>query len=564
MLEELHVQNYALIESAEIRFTKRLNVLTGETGAGKSILVGALGLILGKKADTSVVREGTDEAVVSAVIDIRSSEFVKKWLSEKSIQDEDGRIIIRRTVRSTGRGIVFIQSTPVTLEDIRTITQDLFDMHGQHQHQSLLSNDNQRRLLDQYGGLEDDVAALRAVFNEWTAQKKRFENITRSQQEREREIELLEHAIKEIDEAGLKKGEEEDVERELKLLAQHEKFFTKINTFKNLTSGRKSLIDVFSDARTVLGEMIDIDPGLSSLYKRMDEAYYEVDDIIDSVVSYADKMLFDPGRLTWCEDRLALIHRLEKKYGPSFDDIFVYRNEAESKLEDLRNSSFEKDKILARIKELEALIKKEAQSISLRRKEAAVKLQDEILKNILELGMSKADFKVEITGLGSNKNSCGPNGLEKVEFMITPNAGEPLKKLKNIASGGEISRIMLAIKTVLAEIDDVQSLIFDEIDTGIGGEIAIAVGKHMKRIARNKQVLTITHLATIASFADNHIRVEKNIRDGRTITAFTTVTEENRVSEIARMLSGDTSSDASVRHAEQLIDQYGAMPKDEL
>ncbi len=561
MLEELSVRNYALIEQAQLEFGRGLNVLSGETGAGKSILVGALSLLYGGKADIEAIRTGADEAVVSGVFVVEGNPDTKAWLHERGIEAEDGRVLVRRTVKRTGRGPIYLQATPTTRAELAEFSSLVLDLHGQHEHQSLLSEDQHRKLLDRYAGIESEVLDLQQRFQAMTSARRRYDELVAAEQNRERERELLEFAVNEIFEAQLQPGEEEELEHERKILSQHEKLFAQLEqSYSALAESKGGAVLRMREARTSLSTASEIDESLAHAAQRLDSLFYDLEDLAEELRGHHQTIEFTPERLEACEDRLALIHRLEKKYGRSIEDVLRYCEEAQEKLTALENFETEKASLAEEIGVYEQQVRSLAQKVSTTRAKAAERLSSVILEVLHTLGMANATFEVLLTRKQSadGKPICGSTGIDAVAFMIAPNTGEPLKPLRNIASGGEISRVMLAIKTILAENDAISCLVFDEVDAGIGGQVAVAVGEHLRALARMKQVLCITPLATIAARADNHIRVEKGVEGDRTVTRIGEISGEERKREIARMLAGDREAEVSLSHAEELLLRYGS------
>lgn len=558
MLEELTVQNYALIDRLSISFRPGFNVLTGETGAGKSILAGALGLIHGSPGDTGSIRTGAEEAIVSATFRVSGNPSALAWLSEHDIAPEDGFVLIRRSVKKTGRGSIYIQSAPVTRGDLETFTALIFDMHGQHEHQSLLDETNHRRILDDYGGLGDVAGRVASRFSELSDLRRRLEALETGERDRLRQVDMLEYAIREIDDARLKAGEEEELEREKTLLSQHEKLYGLLEgAYEALGESRNGALAYLRKARGMLSSASDIDQVLGPQSNRLDDLFYELEDVAETVRDRLGSLTFSPGRLDEVADRLAFIHRLEKKYGSSIPEILSYRDEAAGTLEGLENAEANKEALTRGIKQVEAALREDATELSRRRSATAKDLEERITAILRTLGMAKTGFEIAVE---KRRNASGAvvftsAGFDDVYFRLTPNVGEPPKPLRRIASGGEISRVMLAIKTVLAQTDPIGTLVFDEIDTGIGGEVALAVGSHLAELARHKQVLCITHLASIAARADVHVRVEKRESAGRTITRVESVEGEGRVEEIARMLAGDREGSTSRTHARELLER---------
>lgn len=561
MLEELVVQNYALIDRLQVRFSPGLNILTGETGAGKSILIGALGLILGMKADTGAIRAGTEEIDVSGIVKPDNNPDVQTWMEEKGIAAENNSIIIRRVVKKNGKGMIYVQSTPFTLAALRELTGMLFDLHGQHEHQSLLSPENHRRLLDHYGNITAAVTAFSALYARLLKVREEHAALIAEQRERVRKVELLEYAIQEIEDAKLTVGEEEQLRQEQNLLANHERLIQLVEEVYGATAeSRGGALSNLRQARGLLAEIVKIDSHLNDSNQQLENVFFELEDFVENLGRYKGSINFDPARLEKIEERLDLIKRLEKKYGGTIEEVLAHLEESRRALEGIQNSDATQKKLEEQITGQEKELKARAANITHLRKQAAGGLQEKIVGELKQLGMPKVRFQVQIEDRTSDSGKVlyAGTGKDKVEFLIAPNLGEPFKKLVQIASGGELSRIMLAIKTVLAESDHINSLIFDEVDAGIGGEVAIAVGERLRGLAKSKQVLCITHLATIAVQADNHIKVEKITQADRTVTRVSPVTGLERQEEIARMLAGDRTGDTSLKHAQELLKKYSS------
>ena len=560
MLEELVVRNYALIDRLQVRFSAGLNVLTGETGAGKSILIGALGLILGLKADTESIRAGSSEIDVSGVIKLDKDPDILAWMKEQGVDPENDTIIIRRVVKKNGKGTIYVQSSPFTLSSLRELTGLLFDLHGQHEHQSLLSSENHRRLLDHYGGFTGAVEEFGFKYSRLLKLREEHTALIADQRERQRKVELLEYAIQEIQEARLKQGEEEELKKELNLLANHERLIHLVEEVYSATAeSRGGALSSLRQARGWIAEILKIDPQLGDSGKQLENVFFELEDFVETVGGYKAGIHFDPSRLDKIEERLDLIKRLEKKYGSTIEEVHGHLEDSQRELEAIQRSDASRQKLEEEIAGLEKQLRQQAAEITERRSTAASGLQEKIVAELKQLGMPKVGFQVQIQDRTSSggKVLYSSTGKDQVEFLISPNLGEPFKKLVQIASGGELARIMLAIKSVLAESDHIDTLIFDEVDAGIGGEVAIAVGERLKKLSGRKQVLCVTHLATIAVRADNHIKVEKITQGQRTVTRVKPVGGAERREEIARMLAGDKTGGTSLKHAEELLQKYG-------
>ncbi len=555
MIEELHIRNLALIEEKTVQFKKGLNILTGETGAGKSVLIGALGLVLGGKADNSFIRTGCDEGEVTALFSIESSD-VRDWLKEHDLDTEDGTLILRRKVRAGGRGAVYIQSRPFTMAELNELGSLLVDVHGQHDHQSLFHIDQHRRFLDQSGHLEQTNREVQYLFGSLKEKTEEIAGVRKALEDIEKEREFLSFAASEIEDADLKEGEEEEIRASLRRMEQAEDLYSTVDTLLSLLpESRGGVMGPLRQALNFFGKLGDMDPASRELSDRFSNAFYELEDISDSVSSLNDELSFSPEEKEALEDRLAVIKKICRKYGSDLDEVQAYGNECRSKLEQLDNSSGNLERLNAERDELEKTLIDKAVALSDERKKAGRALEEKVAEVLRSLGMPSAHFSVGITQKTGSQGQalCGLNGIDRVEFLFSANRGEPLKALREVASGGEISRVMLAIKSALAGGGGIPVLVFDEIDAGIGGEIGSAIGKHMKKLASFHQILCITHLASIAVYADNHIKVEKNEQEDRTLTDLFALEGSRKVSEIARMLSGDSEGDASLSHAEELL-----------
>jgi DNA repair protein RecN (Recombination protein N) len=575
MLEELSIRNYALIDSITLSFRPGFNVLSGETGAGKSIIVGSLSFLLGGKAETDVIRTGCDEAGVSAVISVKKNNAeVTDWLKGRDIECEEDTIVVRRNIKTSGRGSAYIQNVPVTRQDLSDFMAFLFDLHGQHNHESLLKKENHRRYLDRFAGIEDDVLAFYKVFLELTEKLKTMDASLKTEKEREERLEILNYAVDEITKAAIHPGETRELENELQKLSDFEKLAGFIQSAAdNFFDGEQSVLSLARKTKNSVDNASAVDSSLSEIYRRLENLYYEAEDIAGDFRSYRDNLTFDPRRLEEVNERLALLYKLKKKYvktetqasvetGGEEEAILSYMGEAKAEIEALCGAEENREKLKQEISAIEKDIKVKAQSLRQKRTGAAEKLGALITGILKNLGMPNAGFQVKVTPKQQDgQPSIGPWGAEDVEFLISANTGEPLKELARIASGGELSRVMLAIKTALLseernEAAEVETLVFDEIDTGIGGEVALKVGEYLTKIGRFKQIFCVTHLASIAVRADNHFKVEKRTEGGRTYTGIGPLSAEGRRKEIARMLAGDAGS-AALAHADDLMKKYG-------
>lgn len=559
MLEDLTVKDFALIDSVSLEFSRGFSILTGETGAGKSILIGSLTFLLGGKASMDLIRTGADEARVSGTIFLEpNARSAREWLSDHGIQPENDRVLLRRALRTNGKSASWIEDTPITRAELVEFTSLLVDIHGQHEHQSLLRIEEHRRFLDAFAGIEDEVRAFTAYYSELAAKRKLRDEMSTSEKERAEKAELLRFAIDEITAAKLSPSEEDDLSAEEQRLSQHEKLFAVLEQLTESLSASDGSVPKLNRSRSWLETISSIDPSLSPLLSRLESAYYELDDIADSLRQYHAGLAFDPSRLEFIQERLSVIYKLKKKYGATVPDVITYVESAETQLVQLESWESNRKQVEQEIADLERTVYRAGTLLSEKRRQASEALEKQVEEILGSLGMVSTRFRVQITlreGTDTMQKS-GPYGFDTIEFMISPNAGEPLRPLVKIASGGELSRVMLALKTVLSAADEAGTLIFDEIDTGIGGEVALSVGAHLKALSAEKQIICITHLASIAVRADNQIKIEKTVQSGKTVTRAFPVSGTGRVEEIARMLAGDGMSAASVQHAEELLSRY--------
>jgi DNA repair protein RecN (Recombination protein N) len=571
MLEEMSIRNYALIDSITLSFRRGFNVLTGETGAGKSIIVGSLSFLMGAKTEIDVIRPGCEEASVSAIISVsKNNADANDWLKARDIECEEDTVIVRRNIKTSGRGSVFIQNVPVTRQDLAEFMGLLFDLHGQHNHESLLRKDSHRRYLDSFAGIENEVKTYSSVFLELTDKRKTMEASLKSEREREERLEILNYAVDEITKAAVRAGEIRELENEAQKLSDFEKLAGFINTAAvSFTEGEQSALSLTRRAKNALDSASLVDSSLGEINRRFENLYYEAEDIAGEFRTYKENLAFDPQRLEEVNDRLAFLYKLKKKYakecqtGNEEEAILLYKTNAQAEIEALCGAEENRGKLKEAIGVLEKAVVSKALALREKRTSAAVnlsKLITEILKN---LGMPNARFQAAVIHKqNEGQTQYGPYGAEEVDFLISANTGEPLKDLAKIASGGELSRVMLAIKTALLsdtrreETESVETLVFDEIDAGIGGEVALKVGEYLTKIGKFKQIFCVTHLASIAVRADNHFKVEKKTDGGRTYTGIGPLSPDGRKKEIARMLAGDAGV-AAIAHADDLILKYG-------
>ena len=562
MLVELRLENYAVIDNLAVAFASGLNLLTGETGAGKSILIDALSLLLGEKASTEVIRSGTERAVVSAVFEIESgaAKTVARILEENGLDSESDSVILRREIALGGRGRVFINNQPATVAVLKQMGPYLATVHAQNETLAAFDGATRLALLDAFAGSQTGCA--QEAFQAWKGIRTRIEELERDEQDRLRLLDLWTYQKREIEDAKLQPGEDERLENEKRVLANAEKIYNAaMNAFDLLYEGNASTAASLRSARKQIEELARYEPRFQEAMSALESALISVEDVGATVRDYAGGIHASPEHLAEVEDRLAAIDRLKRKYGPTLDDVIRFGQDSARKLSEMEN----KDEVL---RGLHADLAKAGQEyltaarvLSKKRYESARKLEKLVAAAINDLAM-KVTFKIEVTGSDEPEN-WSASGFDQVVYMIATNPGEPLRRLEDIASGGELSRVMLALK---ASVEATaagsgkkkgpgvpRTLVFDEIDTGIGGRAAEAVGRKLKELSRTSQVLCVTHLPQIATFADHHYRIEKKESGGRTKTTVRNITGDERTEEVARMLSGAKVTESSLKHAEQMI-----------
>jgi DNA repair protein RecN (Recombination protein N) len=554
LLLELRVENYAVIDALTVEFAPGLNLLTGETGAGKSILIDALSLLLGEKASTEMVRHGAEKAVISGLFE-GDERKLKHILEENGIEPEDGQVIVKREIASSGKARVFVNNQPATVALLKQLAPVLAAIHAQNE--TILAFDGPARLalLDAFAGNQPDELASK--YEAWTEVRKRLTELERDEQDRLRMADLWSFQKKEIDSAKLEAGEDQKLETEKRILANAEKLYAAaMGAYDLLYDSEASVGSNLGLARKHLEELSRFDSRFEELLASLQAAKAAIEDVSATVRDYAEGIDASPERLAQVEDRLAQLDPLKRKYGSTVDEVISYGEDVARKLSEVEN----REEIALDLKKQLAIAAESyltaARALSRKRYTAAKELQKLVEAEINQLAM-KAQFRIEVSG-ADDPESWTPSGFDNVAYLIATNAGEPLKSIEQIASGGELSRVMLALKATVesgkkAKAAGQRTLVFDEIDSGIGGRAAEAVGKRLKGLAKTNQVLCITHLPQIASFADHHYLIEKKESGGRTRTSVRLLKIDERAEEIARMLSGARLTETSRQHAEQLL-----------
>lgn len=555
MLLELNIENIALIESLRIEFGQGLNVLTGETGSGKSIVVDCVNLVLGGRAERDLVRTGAEKGRVQALFDVSGCAPARALAEELGADCEDGLLAVSRELSRGGRNVCRMSGAIVPLSALRRLTGMLMDIHGQHEHQSLLNPARHIDFLDAFGdaGHAARMEQVRKLHAERTQQASALKKLLSDAAEKARLIDMLTFQTGEIAEAKLKPGEEERLTAKLRVLENAEKIHEGVDRAYALTyrggSRAASAQELLQRAAEAMEGIAGIDPRYEALSGRLRELYYSVQDVGYELQDILDHLTFDPAKIDKISERLDQIDRLERKYGPSLEDVIAFGERAGARLEELRASDERVEERRAALKRVDAELKTACEALTQSRRALADGLSRAVMEQLGDLGMAKTRFEIRI----EPEAKPGAMGADRVEFLISPNPGEPLKPMSAIASGGELSRIMLALKAISMDAGGVDSMVFDEIDTGVSGRMAQVVGEKMCRIARSHQVLCVTHLPQIAALGDVHFVVEKRTDGERTQTSVHRLDDEGRVRELSRLVGGAEDSESSLSHARHML-----------
>ena len=569
MIEELYISNVALIDELQLECSSGLNIFTGETGAGKSVILNAVGLALGERSTAGIVRDGATNAKIQIAVALPPDHPVWDGFNDSEfadVLDAEETLVLSRQINASGRSRCHTNGQLVSLTFLSAIGDLLVDIHGQHAHQSLFRSETHLDLLDTFGKHEALKAEVSKKYDELHAAQVQLADFSQTLRAAMQEKDLLEFQLEELEEAQLQEEEEEDLINERHLLSNAETLFESANQlYEQLYGGdlsESSTLDGLKIASRTISKLCELDGSLSELNARFESTLYELEDIAYQIRDYRDKIEFNPHRLSEVEERLDVIHRLKRKYGDSVSDILAYQAQASQKLEDLQFGSERVEELKDQIHGVTQGAQKLAIELSKKRRETATQLESLIERELQTLGMEKAVFQILVSPIESaegpleiegKRYELRTDGMDEIEFFISPNVGSEPKPLAKIASGGEISRVMLALKTVLAQIDLIPTMIFDEIDAGIGGRTADIVGQKLKELSRYRQVFCITHLPQIARFADQHFRVEKSVEGNRTTITAKLLTPEERVEEVARMHGGEATV-TTLAHARELLE----------
>ncbi|MDI3546718.1 MAG: repair protein RecN [Halanaerobiales bacterium] len=554
MLVDFRVKNFALIDELEINFKKGLNILTGETGAGKSIIIGALEILLGARASADLIRKGKERAYIEAVFEPVKLKEINQYLESVGIEADSSFLLLSREIRLNGRNRSRINGQLATASMIKDISKYLVDIHGQHEHQSLLDPKLHLKLLDEFIGFQYSELKERVTtfFQEISTIKNRLAELQVDEAEKARQIDLLEFQIDEIEKARLQENEIEELYNEYRVLTNLEEIYATTGTIYNALSGddyeSSGIVAQIGSFMREMENIKDYAPELKNIFTGIRDVYYQLEDLGFQLRNYHDKLEFNQERLDKIENRLNLINALQRKYGETIAEILKYQSTMQKKLDDLKT----RDKLIAELNQkLKSLTDKYynlAKKLSAIRQKKAKELEQRISAELKDLAMKDTVFKINFS-----EKAPAADGIDQVEFLISTNLGEELKPLARIASGGELSRIMLALKTIIAHIDQVDTLVFDEVDSGVGGKTAQLMAEKLALIGKQRQVLCITHLPQIASMADNHLLISKEREDGQTFTSIYPLNSQGKKKELARMLGGVKLTETTLKHAEEML-----------
>jgi len=564
MLQELSIRNFAIIDDLKISFSGGLTVLSGETGAGKSIIINAVNLLLGSRATAKLVRTGCDAAELEALFQIKGQPEIVRMMKENEYDPEEG-LLIRRIISRTDRHRIYINGRLATIQLLNMITENLASISGQHAHQGLLKEDQQLAVIDQFGGLTDLREAVYRCFHEIVPLVQRLNDLKAKKLRQTEHIQLLEFQKKEIEAAGISPGEDSDLEQERTRLKNSEALFQAVHDcIETLYDSQGAVVEHLLQATKDLEKAALIDPALAMSAKRISGTAFEIEDIAEELRTYLKNIAVDESRLEGIEDRLNTLTKLKRKYGGTLDALFSRQESIEQELSSLTGLTGHIEDIEKKLSRLHGTLVELATTLSEKRKQNAKILAGRVENELAALKMPRTQFEVSFQTMPAEasanpyliveRNAVHETGIDRVSFLIAPNVGEPLKDLSHIVSGGELSRIVLALKAILAQTEAVETIVFDEVDAGIGGSVAEVVGKKLSVLAGRHQIICITHLPQIAKFGDHHFSISKHVSDGRTKTLIQRLNSDERVKEIARMLGGEKITKATMVHAREMLD----------
>jgi len=556
MLTHIHIWNFAIVEALDIELESGLSVLTGETGAGKSILLDALGLALGDRADSTVIRHGESRAEISVTFDTRQASNAETWLKKHEL-DSEHECIIRRTVNEKGPSKAFINGKPATVQQLRELAEMLVDLHGQHEHQSLMKLDVQQQLLDDYAKHSDLVNKVSAAFKEWNKLNTEFKKLSSAKNEQDHRLDLLKYQVNELEALNLQQDESKNLDIEYKRLSNASQLLqTTEQTLQALEDNDKgSMSQQLSQFTSELQMLGKTDNKLNDIANLLDNAQIQINEASSELHQYVDSLELDPQRLSFLDERISTVHNLARKHQVNPDALPELFDNLQKELDSIENADGHLEKLQQDIAVTANNYQQAASALSKSRIKAAKTLSTKVSENMQELGMEGGAFEIALNSY--TDDSFHANGNEQIEFLVSANPGSPAKSLSKVASGGEISRISLAIQVIAAESTRIPTLIFDEVDVGIGGRVAEIVGLKLKQLASHRQVICVTHLAQVAALGEHHLQVSKQSDTAATISQINYLDQAQRVKELARMMGGIEITQQTLSHAEEMLGQVG-------
>ncbi|MEX2347320.1 MAG: DNA repair protein RecN [Balneolaceae bacterium] len=566
MIKSLYIKDFALIDELDVLFEEGLNVLTGQTGAGKSIIIGALNMILGERADTEVIRQGADKAIAEATIAIRGEEFIKEMLEENAVEFSN-ELILRREIRQAGSR-AFINDTPVNISVLKAVGDQLVDLHGQHDHQMLLKDENHLGIIDRFDSVQPVLKDYQEEYHKMSSLQKELRNLMKRERELKEKTELYQFQVKELEAAELNSDEEDELKAEMNLLDNAEDLDQKAAAIAEIGNGEISLMEMLNTIKLHLEDMSRIEPDFQNYLDEVTTARISIQEAVQFAERYRDKIEFNPQRLEKLRQRQAELNRLQKKYQRSVPGLISYYNEIKAELNIAENFDLEIERIEKQVDEQSKVLKEKARALHEKRTSVGRQLSAEIVDSLKNLGILNGSFEVDVQWVQGEKGwieidgyqvECFEHGCDDVRFYISTNKGEDPKPLAKIASGGEISRVMLSLKSILAREHHLPVMIFDEIDTGISGHISEKVGREMRKLSTHCQIVAITHQPQIASQAHKHYRVEKMEEGDRTITRILPLSDQQHIREVASLMSGEEITDSALNSAKELIERGGML-----
>ena len=557
MLTHIHIWNFAIVEQLDIEFDAGLTVLTGETGAGKSILLDALNLALGDRADTSVIRHGNDKAEISVTFSLHDCPGAIAWLAEHEMQSED-ECIIRRTISRNGPSKAFINGIPATVQQLRELGEMLVDLHGQHEHQSLLQRDIQRRLLDDYADHKNLLQQVASSYDKWLTLQEQWQRLSSANQDRDSRLELLRYQVQELESLNLQAGETGELEAEHKRLANASHLLQTVQQVLGLLEENddSAVHQALNQSHGDISDLARVDAQLQPIAELLNNAIIQVQETISELRHYADNLELDPDRLQEVEQRINAMHTLSRKHRVDAEELVNLLPALQQERDDLEQADIKLDGLQKQIQQAKVAFTKSAAKLSQSRKKTAKQLSDKISDAMQSLSLQGGKFEAQLEPLPEARWNA--QGCEQIEFLVSANPGQPVKPLTKVASGGELSRISLAIQVITAQAARIPTLIFDEVDVGIGGRVAEIVGLQLRALGQHRQVVCVTHLPQVAALGHHHLQVSKQTGKDTTVTEIKQLDNQQRIDEVARMLGGIEITDQTLSHAKEMIERAQA------